>query len=107
MLTVYLIHIIIFIMYRLVFTKLPLGEEIILDKGSSSQLTCEMKAPSDSLVYWTHKKQDMSQACLIPGTSNGPPSDNATVCNTTAVVKETREAIDGTYSIFHLELQVR
>lgn len=76
-------------------------------KGSSSQLICEMKAPSDSVVYWTRaQKQDTEQECLIPILDVLSTNDTA-VCNTTAVVKKTREMIDDTYSIFHLELQVR
>lgn len=89
-----------------VFTKLP-EETTNFTEGASSLLTCEMKAPSDSVVYWT-KKQAQKGTCQISFQNEHSSSDAAVkLCSTTAVVNKTVEEIDAVYSIFHLELQVR
>ena len=93
-----------------VFTELPL-ESIDLERGNSSLLTCEMKAPSDSMVYWT-KKLIQNEECQIPTLNDASPkmfndTDSMLLCNTTAVVSKTVKEVDNNYSIFHLELQVR
>ena len=86
------------------FTKLPL-EKVEFKKGSTEVLICEMKAPSDSVVYWT-QKQVHKEECQIP-TLNETAIATA-LCNTTsAVVNMSVKEIDNIYSMFHLELQVR
>ena len=89
---------------NLVFTKLPV-EKVEFKKGTTEVLFCEMKAPSDSVVYWT-QKQLHKEECLIP-TLNESVIATA-LCNTTsAVVNMSVKEIDNNYSMFHLELQVR
>ena len=65
-----------------------------------------MKAPSDSMVYWT-KKLIQNEECQIPTLNDAFDTDSMLLCNTTAVVSKTVKEIDNNYSIFHLELQVR
>ena len=90
-----------------VFTELP-PESIDLKKGNSSLLTCEMKAPSDSEVYWT-LEQVQNEECQIATLNETSPNDTASIplCNTTAAVSKSVKEVDKNYSIFHLELQVR
>lgn len=70
-------------------------------------LMCEMKAPSDSIVYWSQKKGP-NQECKI-STQNANMSSLAVTrsCNISAVVCHTTDPIDDTFSLFHLELKVR
>ena len=94
-----------------VFTELP-PESIDLKKSNSSLLTCEMKAPSDSEVYWTQKQVQNIEECQISTmneASPAPGNDTSSIplCNTTAAVSKTVKEVDKDYSIFHLELQVR
>ena len=95
---------------NLVFTKLP-PKTIDIKEGSSSRLTCEMKAPSDSMVYWTQKQVPENEECQIPIKNKNRTSPNYTdsilLCNTTAIVSKTVKEVDKDYSIFYLELQVR
>ena len=80
-------------------------EKAEFKKGSTEVLICEMKAPSDSVVYWT-QKQLHKEECQMP-TQNGS-AIAAALCNTTsAVVNMSVKEIDNNYSMFHLELQVR
>ena len=91
-----------------VFTKLPL-EKVEFKKGSSDQLlmTCEMKAPSDAVVYWTQKQSHVhEEECQIP-TLNESTITPALCSTTSAVVNKSVKEIDNNYSMFHLELQVR
>ena len=98
--------IIIILIPNLVFTELP-PEKIEFNKSSSSLLTCEMKAPSDSVVYWTQKQVEMEE-CQIPNLNKATPNDTSiALCDTIAVVNNTVIEIDKEYSIFHSELQVR
>ena len=92
---------------NLVFTKLP-PETVNIKEGSSSLLTCEMKAPSDTMVYWT-KKLVQNEECQIPIKKEATPGNGTgtVLCNTTAVAKRTITEVDKDYSIFRLELQVR
>lgn len=85
------------------FTELP-PESIDLKKGTSSLLTCEMKAPSDAEVYWT-LEQVQNEDCQIATSPND--TDSIPLCNTTVVVSKTVKEVDKDYSLFHLELQVR
>ena len=93
----------------IVFTELPL-ESIDLKRGNSLLLTCEMKAPSDSMVYWT-KKLVQNEECQIPTLNDASAelndTDSILLCNTTAIVSKTVEEVDNNYTIFRLELQVR
>ncbi len=93
-----------------VFTELPL-ENIHLNRNTSSLLACEMKAPSDAMVYWT-KKLVQNEECRVPILNDAPPknyndTDSVLLCNTTVVANKTVEKVDNTYSLFRLELQVR
>jgi hypothetical protein len=66
-----------------------------------------MKAPSDSMVYWTQKQvQNFSEECHIP-IKEASPGNGTVLCNTTAVVSKTVTEVDKGYSIFRMELQVR
>ena len=89
------------------FTELP-PESIDLKKGTSSLLTCEMKAPSDAEVYWT-LEQVQNEECQIATLNEASPNDTDSIplCNTTASVNKTVKEVDKDYSIFRLELQVR
>ena len=80
-------------------------KEIHLTEGSSSSIICEMKAPSDSFVYWTYK-QGSKEACQIPSLNETVADYKVTPCNNIAIVHKTEELIDDRYSMFHLELQV-
>ena len=70
-----------------------------------------MKAPSDSMVYWTKKLVQNDSECQIPIKKEATPGNGTStvLCNTTAyaVVKKTVTEVDKDYSIFCLELQVR
>ena len=98
--------------YYAVFTELP-PKSVGIKEGSSLLLTCEMKAPSDSEVYWTRWKQVQNiEECLIPTMNEASPApgndtNSILLCNTTAAVGKTVKKMDKNYSIFHLELQVR
>lgn len=79
-------------------------------KGSTIMLTCEMKAPSDSVIYWS-LKLDLNRECKIPTLNSNvslhPALLGLKICNTSAVSKLVREYIDDEFSLFHLELEVR
>ena len=96
------------------FTKLP-PKQVIVTEGSPVTLACEMKAPSDSVVYFT-KKIDQKE-CMVSsanGTNAGTKEARGTAaaaplddCATTEeVVSQTREEINDKYSMFYLELEV-
>ena len=79
----------------------------VFDQGSPVLLTCEMKAPLDSIVYWS-QTQEPNQECIVPTlNSNTSTPINIQACNTTAVVNQTVDLIDDAFSIFHLELKVK
>ena len=66
-----------------------------------------MKAPTDSVVYWT-LKHGLRQECRIPFLNDSMLSPTGLkICNTSAIAKETRQPVDDTFSLFHLELEVR
>lgn len=71
-------------------------------------LICEMKAPSDSIVYWS-LTQERTKECMIPMLDfNASALPNIQACNnTTAYTSQTKDLIDDTYSLIHLELKVR
>ena len=89
------------------FTKLP-PKQTYFKKGSPAQLTCEMKAPTDAVVYWS-LKQGQSQECKIPPQDSNVSSSTYVTenCGISAVAHLTIDQIDRTFSLFHLELKVR
>lgn len=93
-----------FFYFFIVFTELPPGQTNFKE-GCPALLTCELKAPSDSVVYWT-QKQGLKQECQIPTVNMTSSTNDARLCNTTAVVKNRRKSIDDTFSLFHVELEV-
>ena len=91
-----------------VFTKLP-TKKIFLTKGSSSWIVCEMKTPSDSSVYWTHKPVNKEVWEILTLNETFAESDyevTPCICNNGAIVYKTEELIDDKYSMFRLELEV-
>ena len=80
-------------------------EETLVTKGQSSQLTCEMKAPSNSSIYWTHKQVN-KKMCRVISLNETLVNIEMTPCDTTAVVYQREKVIDDKYSVYHLELQV-
>lgn len=89
-----------------VFTKLP-PKLNFFDKGSPALLTCEMKAPYDSVIYWT-LTQERSRECMIPMQDfNASALPNIQACNQIAYATLTQDMIDDTYALFRLELKVR
>ena len=90
----------------LVFTKLPLKQKTV-KKGASAELVCEVKAPSDSVVYFSQKQVDKNE-CLLPFLTENSLGVNMTapLCNSTTVVNKTKEEVDNKFSLFRLELQV-
>ena len=81
------------------FTKLP-PKMSIFKEGSNANLSCEMKAPSDSVIYWTLKREN-AQECLVLGSDtldfSLSSSLNIPSCNTTAVVDKAKNLIDDTF----------
>ena len=67
-----------------------------------------MKAPSDSIIYWS-VLQERTKECMIPMLDfNASALPNIRACNsTTAYASQTKDLIDDTHSLFHLELKVR
>ena len=91
-----------------VFTKLP-PKEIHLKEGSVAMLACEMKAPRDSLVYFTMEKDH--NECVV-SMANKTVDDTKesqftqAACGTAEVVHQIEEVIDDKYSMFYSELEV-
>ena len=92
----------------IVFTKLPPNVSAFKE-GSTANLTYEMKAPSDAIIYWTLTREHAKE-CIVPGMHSSTLDFNSSsfpTCTTTAVVDKTKDLIDEKFSLFRLELKVR
>ena len=84
---------------------LPL-QETVFRKGTPVLLTCEMKAPSQSKVYWM-LRQNLDQECLVPTLNSDTSSpDGLRSCKTKAFANLTKVSLDRNFTLFRIDLKV-
>ena len=68
-----------------------------------------MKAPSDSIIYWSLMGERTNE-CIVPmpDFNTSALSHNIQACNSTTIyASQTKDLIDDTYALFRLELKVK
>ena len=80
---------------------------MVVHKGSEVQFTCEVKAPSDSIVYWSLRK-NLDEECKVPTLNSTASSDDGLhSCPGKAVGNLTKVSLDETFSLFRIDLMVK